>query len=247
MHPLPALLGESMILRCLVWGTDRISRTVFYKNNEIILESPSPTYKITNVTESTAGSYKCDATFRYNAHEAGNPYKVVSDSQDMFVHGMHIQTALSDCLWMNEVSHLCLILYVLHLHSFLQYTSFKVCPLICPFSAHLMKAVVSRSAGLSCSCPGCPSASSYRWYRKDDDDLRWVAMESNHGLMMPKTSGTYACRAVWKNGVSHLSSPYVCEFLHLFLWIDIVSLDLLIQNKISLLIMNSTQPVRNVV
>lgn len=89
MYPLPAVVGESLTLKCLAWGTDTISRTVFYRNNAIIQESLSPTYKITNVTESAKGRYKCDATFTYKARPAGPPYQVVSDNQDVFVQGIH--------------------------------------------------------------------------------------------------------------------------------------------------------------
>lgn len=98
MYPLPAVAGESLTLRCLVWGTDLITRTVFYKDNAVILDSVSPTYKIPKVTESVKGRYKCDATFTHKANTGGPPYQVVSDKQDVFVQGMHIQTTLFECL-----------------------------------------------------------------------------------------------------------------------------------------------------
>lgn len=97
MYPLPAVVGESLILKCLAWGTDQISHTVFYKNNSIILEGLRSTYTISDVTESAMGSYKCGATFTHKARTEGPPYKVVSDDQDVFVQGMQIQQTLFDC------------------------------------------------------------------------------------------------------------------------------------------------------
>ncbi|XP_078135675.1 uncharacterized protein LOC144536415 isoform X2 [Sander vitreus] len=85
MYPLPAVLGESLILKCLAWGTDQISHTVFYRNNSILANGVSSTYELSNVTESTSGSYKCIATFTHKARTEGPPYTVVSDDQDVFV------------------------------------------------------------------------------------------------------------------------------------------------------------------
>lgn len=98
MYPLPAVAGESLTLKCLVWGTDQITRTVFYKDNTVIRDSVSATYNFPNVTESVKGRYNCDATFTYKANAGGPPYQVVSDQQDVFVQGMHIQTTLFECL-----------------------------------------------------------------------------------------------------------------------------------------------------
>ncbi|XP_037610863.1 uncharacterized protein LOC119479395 isoform X2 [Sebastes umbrosus] len=162
MYPLPAVVGESLTLKCLVWGTDQISRAVFYKDNKIILESPNPIYQIPNVTESAKGNYKCDATYTHKGSTAGPPYIRVSDVQDVFV---------------------------------------QVPP---------MKAVLSANGGLSCSCPLCPGGSSYRWYHKTDGQL-WALMDSRQGFMMPKASGTYACRAVWNTRRSLLSNGYVYQ------------------------------------
>uniref|UniRef100_A0A8D0D484 Ig-like domain-containing protein n=1 Tax=Sander lucioperca TaxID=283035 RepID=A0A8D0D484_SANLU len=160
MYPLPAVVGESLILKCLAWGTDQISHTVFYKNNSIILEGLRSTYTISDVTESAMGSYKCGATFTHKARTEGPPYKVVSDDQDVF-------------------------------------------------------AFLTANTGLSCSCPLCPDSSSYRWYYKNNYQP-W-ALKDYHQWIMPKESGTYACRAVWSDGRSSLSSGYDCEFLLLFL------------------------------
>lgn len=98
MYPLPAVAGDSLTLKCLVWGTDQITRTVFYKDNTVIRDSVSATYNFPNVTESVKGRYNCDATFTYKANAGGPPYQVVSDQQDVFVQGMHIQTTLFECL-----------------------------------------------------------------------------------------------------------------------------------------------------
>lgn len=95
MYPFPAVAGENLILRCLVWGTDQITYTLFYKDNEIIQGSTNPSIKISDVTEVTEGLYKCDATFTYKARTEGQPYKVASDAQDLFVQGMNIQPAWS--------------------------------------------------------------------------------------------------------------------------------------------------------
>ncbi|XP_074475315.1 uncharacterized protein LOC141758108 isoform X2 [Sebastes fasciatus] len=160
MYPLPAVVGESLTLKCLVWGTDQISRAVFYKDNVIILEGHNPIYQIPNVTESAKGNYKCDATYTHKGRTAGLPYKYVSDVQDVFV---------------------------------------QVPP---------MKAVLSANGGLSCSCRLCPGDRSYRWYHKTDGQP-WALMDSRQEFMMPKASGTYACRAVWNTMRSLLSNGYV--------------------------------------
>ncbi|KAK9530570.1 hypothetical protein VZT92_012062 [Zoarces viviparus] len=159
MYPLPAVVGESLTLKCQVWGTNDISHTIFYKDNAVILEGSSSIYKIPNVTESAKGSYKCDATFTYKGRTAGPPNHEVSDNQDVFV---------------------------------------QVPP---------MKAVLSANVGMSCSCPLCPRDSTYRWYYKNDGQP-WALVDSSHDSMMPKESGTYACRAVWTTGRSSLSNVH---------------------------------------
>ncbi|XP_070708373.1 uncharacterized protein [Pempheris klunzingeri] len=95
MYPLPAVAGKSMTLKCLTWGTDQVSHAVFYKDNVVILESDRPTYKISKVTESAMGRYKCDATFMYKARSGGRPYQVVSDYQDMLVHAPTMEAFVS--------------------------------------------------------------------------------------------------------------------------------------------------------
>uniref|UniRef100_G3P1I7 Ig-like domain-containing protein n=1 Tax=Gasterosteus aculeatus aculeatus TaxID=481459 RepID=G3P1I7_GASAC len=98
MYPLPAVVGVSLTLKCLAWGTDRVTRAVFYKDNSIIKESQQTTYQINNVTESTGGRYKCEATYTHVQRTAEPPYQVVSDDQDVFVQGKRNQhTALLFC------------------------------------------------------------------------------------------------------------------------------------------------------
>uniref|UniRef100_A0A8C4DMP4 Ig-like domain-containing protein n=1 Tax=Dicentrarchus labrax TaxID=13489 RepID=A0A8C4DMP4_DICLA len=150
MDPLPAVAGESLTLSCLVWGTDQITHTVFYKNGTILLPNAKFTHTISKVTESDQGSYKCKAIFTYVAQAS-------------------------------------------------------------------MKADLSENIGMSCRCSHCPSDASYNWYRKKDDGQLWQFLENNNGLMMPKESGTYGCRAVFRNGMSFFSNSHVCEFLLLFL------------------------------
>ncbi|XP_031699645.1 uncharacterized protein LOC116381541 [Anarrhichthys ocellatus] len=159
MYPLPAVVGESLTLKCQVWGTNEISRTIFYKDNTVIRNGSSSIYEIPNVTESAKGSYKCDATFTYMKRTAGPPYQVVSDNQDVFV------------------------------------------------QAPTVKAVLSANVGMSCSCTPCPRNSTYHWYYKNNGQP-WALMDSRHEFMMPKASGTYACRAVWAIGRSILSNAH---------------------------------------
>ncbi|XP_070783587.1 uncharacterized protein [Enoplosus armatus] len=164
MDPLPVTVGKSLTLRCRVWGTDRISHTVFYKDDAVILSSQSPTHQINNVTESAIGRYKCEATYTHVARTKGPPYQEVSDNQDLFV------------------------------------------------QAPSMRALLSANRGMSCTCPTCDTNDvSYRWYYKNDDGQPWKLMVSSEGFMMPKASGTYACRAVWNNRRSFLSNSYVYQ------------------------------------
>ncbi|XP_052345206.1 uncharacterized protein LOC118366081 isoform X3 [Oncorhynchus keta] len=71
-------------------------------------------------------------------------------------------------------------------------------------SAPPMKAVVSESAGLSCSCSSCPNGAFYHWYYKQHNP-QWLpkGISQSYTGFMP--AGSYACRAVWKNGRSALS------------------------------------------
>uniref|UniRef100_A0A672H8C5 Ig-like domain-containing protein n=1 Tax=Salarias fasciatus TaxID=181472 RepID=A0A672H8C5_SALFA len=82
IYHLPAVVGQDVTLRCLVWGTKQISRTLFYRGDEVIAEGNSNTIEILNITDSKEGSYKCQATFTYKAG-TGEPYRETSDAQDL--------------------------------------------------------------------------------------------------------------------------------------------------------------------
>lgn len=88
MLPRPAVVGENLTLRCLAWGTDQISRTIFYKDEKVIQDGHSSTYQIHNVTELARGKYKCDATFTFQGSTGGPPHNEVSDVQELFVQGV---------------------------------------------------------------------------------------------------------------------------------------------------------------
>lgn len=115
-------------------------------------------------------------------------------------------------------SSLLVMLYALHMFFFLQMTCFKVCLLICPISGSPIKAVLSVTNGLSCSCPRCKGEYSYHYYKQDDQT--WKFMESTKYSMKPQESGTYACRAVMTTMRSFLSNTHSCEFLLWFLQMD---------------------------
>eukprot|EP00063_Salmo_salar_P039601 XP_014014436.1 PREDICTED: uncharacterized protein LOC106579241 [Salmo salar] len=153
--PGPALLGEKLNLRCVVLGTDRISRTIFYKDKQTIKDSSSSSYVIDNVTESDQGKYSCQAT--YTRSDKGKPNTVNSTQQELIV------------------------------------------------SAPPMKAVLSESAGLSCSCSSCPNGAFYHWYYKQPDH-QWLSKGTHKSYTDVMSAGSYACRAVWKNGRSALSN-----------------------------------------
>lgn len=94
MHPLPAVEGQSLSLSCFVWGTDKIIKSVFYKNNSPFqMVEGSHTYKIKTTTESEVGLYKCVATYRYVDQTAPTPHEDTSDPQEVSVHGTSVLTA----------------------------------------------------------------------------------------------------------------------------------------------------------
>uniref|UniRef100_UPI0037E710D7 uncharacterized protein n=1 Tax=Semicossyphus pulcher TaxID=241346 RepID=UPI0037E710D7 len=100
MYPFPAVVGESLTLRCLVWGTDRIGHTVFYKDKDI-LTSNGPYYKIPDVTESAKGIYKCISSFKYMAQTAGPSHREDSDYQDVPVHVPPVRASISENIGMT--------------------------------------------------------------------------------------------------------------------------------------------------
>uniref|UniRef100_A0A8C1IHF6 Si:ch1073-66l23.1 n=1 Tax=Cyprinus carpio TaxID=7962 RepID=A0A8C1IHF6_CYPCA len=84
----PALQGESVDLRCVVWGGSKLEKAVFYKDNTKIINSPEGTYTIVNATQDDNGKYSCRATYRFSHTSAGAALKEGdSDAQELKVIG----------------------------------------------------------------------------------------------------------------------------------------------------------------
>uniref|UniRef100_A0A673J2X9 Uncharacterized LOC107754685 n=1 Tax=Sinocyclocheilus rhinocerous TaxID=307959 RepID=A0A673J2X9_9TELE len=84
----PALQGEPVALRCVVWGGPKLEQAVFYKNKTEIKSSSEGTYIITNATQSDNGKYSCHATYRYSHISAEAAQKQGdSDAQELKVIG----------------------------------------------------------------------------------------------------------------------------------------------------------------
>ncbi|XP_047233158.1 uncharacterized protein LOC124875207 [Girardinichthys multiradiatus] len=98
MDPFPAAAGETLTLTCLVWGTNDISNSVFYKNNRIYATVTGPIYKITKINESEGGDFKCEATYRYKAQTIEASHKYDSDVQEVLVHASPFRAVLSDSM-----------------------------------------------------------------------------------------------------------------------------------------------------
>lgn len=95
MYPFPALAGDSVTLRCLVWGTDQISHADFFLNNSDLQRSRKPTYEIPHVTDSAKGRYKCAAFFTHTVDSAGlETQQGTSDVQDLEVYGTDVTSGL---------------------------------------------------------------------------------------------------------------------------------------------------------
>ncbi|KAK2820218.1 hypothetical protein Q5P01_023177 [Channa striata] len=92
MYPLPAIAGENVKLRCLVWGTDEISQSALYLNDT---EMPGEISGLYLVTKPQAGSYKCFAQFKYKAQTASTQHKVYSDVQYLYIQAPLIKAVLS--------------------------------------------------------------------------------------------------------------------------------------------------------
>lgn len=96
----PALLGESVALRCAVWG-GKAEKATFYKDNNSIADADiiEDTYIITNAKQDDAGQYRCHATYRYShisadaARQEGD-----SDAQELKVIGKHYNNCLTSPL-----------------------------------------------------------------------------------------------------------------------------------------------------
>ncbi|KAG1944510.1 hypothetical protein F2P79_014805 [Pimephales promelas] len=74
----PALLGESVALRCAVWG-GKAETAAFYKDNQLITTTKEDTYIITNATQDHNGQYRCHATYRYT-HITADAARLEGDS-----------------------------------------------------------------------------------------------------------------------------------------------------------------------
>ncbi|XP_058622179.1 uncharacterized protein LOC131533738 isoform X1 [Onychostoma macrolepis] len=84
----PALQGEPVALRCVVWGGAKLEKAVFYKNSIEIKSSSEGTYTITNATQSDNGKYSCHATYRFIHISAEAAQKEGdSDAQELKVIG----------------------------------------------------------------------------------------------------------------------------------------------------------------
>lgn len=94
MYPFPALAGDSVTLRCLVWGTDQISNAGFYVNTSNLHKSRTPTYEIQHVTKSSKGRYKCEADFTYPLNSDRVLLQQTSDDQDLEVYGTKLNFEL---------------------------------------------------------------------------------------------------------------------------------------------------------
>ncbi|XP_016423536.1 uncharacterized protein LOC107752134 [Sinocyclocheilus rhinocerous] len=84
----PALQGEPVALRCVVWGGPKLEQAVFYKDSKKIESTSEGTYTITNATQSDNGKYSCHATYRYSHISAEAAQKQGdSDAQELKVIG----------------------------------------------------------------------------------------------------------------------------------------------------------------
>ncbi|XP_059391394.1 uncharacterized protein LOC132124416 [Carassius carassius] len=82
----PVLQGESVALRCVVWGGPKLENAVFYKDKTQVISSSEGTYTITNATQDNNGKYSCHATYRYTRISAGAARKEGdSDAQEIKV------------------------------------------------------------------------------------------------------------------------------------------------------------------
>ncbi|XP_027854818.1 uncharacterized protein LOC114133259 isoform X2 [Xiphophorus couchianus] len=97
MYPFPAMAGEKMTLRCLVWGTKEVIQSVFYKENVMTKTVHGDTYNIPKVTESEMGRYRCKATYRYK-DQTVSPHVYKSDVQDLPVQVRPVEAVLSDTM-----------------------------------------------------------------------------------------------------------------------------------------------------
>ncbi|KAK2870431.1 hypothetical protein Q8A67_024823 [Cirrhinus molitorella] len=84
----PALQGEPVALRCVVWGGPKLENAIFYKDTTKIKSSPEGTYTITHATQNDNGNYSCRATYRYSHISAqAAQQEGYSDAQELKVIG----------------------------------------------------------------------------------------------------------------------------------------------------------------
>ncbi|XP_041830905.1 uncharacterized protein LOC121633091 isoform X2 [Melanotaenia boesemani] len=95
IYPLPAVAGQSLGLRCLVWGTDKVSETIFYRNNTLLVSVNGATHNINDVEKSQGGIYSCEASYKYR-DQTTSPHKLVSDTQEVSVQVSPIKAELSE-------------------------------------------------------------------------------------------------------------------------------------------------------
>uniref|UniRef100_A0A8C1ILB2 Ig-like domain-containing protein n=1 Tax=Cyprinus carpio TaxID=7962 RepID=A0A8C1ILB2_CYPCA len=85
---IPALQGEPLALRCVVWGGPELEKAIFYKDKTPIQSSAEDTYTITKAKQSDNGNYSCHATYRFSHISAGAARKEGdSDAQELKVIG----------------------------------------------------------------------------------------------------------------------------------------------------------------
>ncbi|XP_061563826.1 uncharacterized protein LOC133418930 isoform X2 [Cololabis saira] len=95
MYPWPAVAGESLTLRCIVWGSDQVRKSVFLRNDTEISTVTGSTHTITIVDMSDMGRYKCHATYRYSAQTRKLPHQKDSDTQYLSVQVPPVRATLS--------------------------------------------------------------------------------------------------------------------------------------------------------
>lgn len=104
---LPALLGESVALRCVVWGGGKVENAVFFKDNKSVSNEMKDTYIITSATQDQTGKYSCRATYRYShispdaARQEG-----ISDAQELKVIGKHYNNCLTSPLHLYTTTNI---------------------------------------------------------------------------------------------------------------------------------------------
>ncbi|XP_051970793.1 uncharacterized protein LOC127635055 [Xyrauchen texanus] len=84
----PAMEGQTIALRCVVWGGGKVEHAVFYFNGTELEEKNDDTYTITHAAQKNNGQYSCQATYRYShIHRQAAQQKGSSDQQELKVIG----------------------------------------------------------------------------------------------------------------------------------------------------------------